>query len=102
MTTHKQERPAWCPHTDCLFQRRAQDALCGGKLPGGDLRETDEFGQVHVNDLRICMNETIQPPPNAKVIDFKVNSSDLDWIRWIFDALDGKETSWLSKGEKNE
>jgi len=33
MTEWKQERPNWCPHTDCLFKRRVQDAMCGGHLP---------------------------------------------------------------------
>ncbi len=26
-----------------------------------------------------------------------VNDTDLGYLRWILDALDGKETSWLSK-----
>lgn len=28
---------------------------------------------------------------------YMVNDTDLEWLRWIFDALDGKETSWLSR-----
>jgi len=27
----------------------------------------------------------------------QVNATDLEWFRWVFDALDGKITSWLSK-----
>ena len=33
---------------------------------------------------------------NGGVFDLHVNKTDLDWFRWIFDALDGKKTSWLS------
>ena len=29
----KQERPAWCPHSDCQFHMRTQDSACAGKLP---------------------------------------------------------------------
>ena len=97
MTTYKQERPSWCPHQDCIFQRRALDSICGGKLPNPNEPEKDAFGQVHRNDVRFCINETHQPGKDANVFDLKCNPSDLDWIRFIFDALDGKKTSWLSK-----
>ena len=58
--------------------------LCGGDLPkpephGGDF-----------NNHRICINA------GDPVFDLQVNDTDLDWFRWIFDALDGKATSWLS------
>lgn len=26
-----------------------------------------------------------------------MSAADLDWMRWVFDALDGKRTSWLSR-----
>lgn len=95
-TVYKQERPSWCPHAStCKFKRRAMDSMCGGELPA-EVKETDEFKQLHINDLRVCLNETHQPPPNAKIIDFMVNDSDLDWFRFVYDALDGKKTSWLS------
>jgi len=29
----KQERPMWCPNTECLFRMRSQDSLCVGELP---------------------------------------------------------------------
>ena len=100
-TEYRQERPTWCPHQDCLFKRRVMDSICGGALPPGqaNVKEKDAFGEDHINDVRVCLNETHQPPPNAKVVDFKMNPSDLDWIRFILDALDGKETSWLSRRE---
>ena len=43
-----------------------------------------------LNTHRICFK-------NEEVIDFQVNVSDLDWFRWVFDAIDGKKTSWLSE-----
>ena len=81
----KQERPSWCPHTDCIFLRRAMDHLCGGQLPKPEPHDGD------VNTQRICINAGLP------VFDLQVNHSDLDWLRWIFDALDGKATSSLSK-----
>lgn len=85
MVTWRQERPDWCPHQSCLFKRRAQDAVCGGTLPGPAEHDDD------YNTYRICLNEA------GKVDNYQVNNTDLEWFRWIFDALDGKETSWLSR-----
>ncbi len=33
MAEWKQERPMWCPHTECVFGIRSQDSLCVGRLP---------------------------------------------------------------------
>ena len=85
MSDWKQERPTWCPHADCVFQRRAMDHLCGGQLPVPEPHDGDH------NTHRLCINA------GEPVFDLQVNASDLDWMRWIFDALDGKATSWLSR-----
>ncbi|KKM65079.1 hypothetical protein LCGC14_1494830 [marine sediment metagenome] len=81
----RQERPVWCPHQDCLFQRRVQDALCGGHL----LEPIPHDGDM--NDHRICLHS------EGRVDDFQVNNTDLGWLRWVLDALDGQSTSWLSR-----
>ncbi len=81
----KQERPAWCPHDECIFKRRAMDSLCGGELPTPEPHDGD------MNTHRFCMNL------DGVVDDYQVNKTDLDWFRWIFDALDGKQSSWLSR-----
>ena len=80
----KQERPMWCPHQDCVFCRRSQDALCGGRLPKPEPHEGDE------NTHRFCIK-------TREVFDIQVNKTDCDGIRFILDALDGKKTSWRSK-----
>lgn len=80
---YKQERPSWCPHGDCGFLRRIQDSFCGGKLPSPEPHGGD------MNTHRLCINA-------EGVFDLQVNASDLDWFRWVFDAIDGKRTSWLS------
>ena len=89
----KQEQPTWCPHKDCRFKRRAMDKLCGGELP-----EPEEHdGGVNTHRFCInagCINKTVKCDG---IFDLQVNSTDLQWFRWIFDALDGKKTSWLSK-----
>jgi len=82
--TYKQEKPTWCKHLDCIFQRRVLDVLCGGELPKPEPHNGD------FNLYRVCIRT------NGEVFDLQVNNTDLDWFRWIFDALDGKKTSWLS------
>jgi len=81
---YRQEKPAWCPHQDCIFTRRVLNALCGGRLPEPEPHDGD------LNLHRICIR-------TDTTFDLKVNDSDLDWLRWIFDSLDGKATSNLSK-----
>ena len=83
----KQERPSWCPHNDCEYLRRVQDALCGGKLPTPESHDGDH------NTHRMCQRDG----DDGSVYDWQVNATDLDGFRWIFDALDGKVTSWRSK-----
>jgi hypothetical protein len=94
MTTWKQERPEWCPHTECIFKRRAMDSLCGGELPKPEPHGAD------FNTHRFCIREPESTPP---IWDLQVNGTDLDWLRWVLDALDGKKTSWLSqRGESDQ
>ncbi len=89
MTTEwKQERPTWCCHGDCGFLRRAMDDICGGELPAPVPHGGGE------NTHRFCLHFADDMP---EVFDLQVNPTDLDFFRWIFDALDGKQTSWLSQ-----
>ncbi len=84
----KQERPSWCPHISCQFKRRVQDAFCCGKL-----YEPQPHG-ADWNDARICFN----CHDDGSIQNYMVNKTDVGYLRWILDALDGKKTSWLSKG----
>ncbi len=83
-TTYLQDRPRWCPHQDCIFQRRVLDSICGGELPNPVEHDGDK------NTHRVCINAD-------SVFDLQVNKTDLGWFRWVFDALDGQRSSWLSK-----
>lgn len=85
---YRQERPAWCPHADCQFRRQFVDAFCGGQL----LKPDEHCGGF--NTHRFCMGPG---EDDSRVESYMVNGTDLDSLRWIFDALDGKATSWLSK-----
>ncbi len=83
----KQERPAWCPKSNCNFRRRVMDSLCGGSL---------EYPIPHAGDVnifRVCFNDDETPAVPALPIMF--NATDLNWLRWIFDALDGRETGFV-------
>lgn len=84
----KQERPSWCPYSDCIFKRRVQDAFCGGNLPEPSPHNGD------FNHYRICFSGF----EDGLGEEYQVNNTDLEYLRWVFDALDGKKTSWLSKG----
>lgn len=83
----KQERPTWCRYADCMFKRRSQDALCCGDLSEPDPHEND------FNYYRICVNI----PDDGTGCDYLVNNTDIEYLRWILDALDGKTTSWISR-----
>lgn len=87
----KQERPSWCPHSDCIFKRRTMDAICGGELP------VPEPHGPSMNTHRFCINQKQEEIPTVGIFDLQVNDTDLEAFRYIFDALDGKVTSWLSR-----
>lgn len=78
MTTWIQERPTWCPHTDCAFRMRAQDAICGGQLPNPEPHDAD------FNTHRVCLNGVAE---RGGVFDLQVNRTDAYHFRRIFDAL---------------
>ena len=79
--TWKQERPSWCPHPDCVFVRRAMDAICVGHLPELVAHDGD------FNHHRFCLNGASD---SGGVFDLQVNNTDLWWFRQMFSALDGK------------
>ena len=82
------DRPVWCPHKDCIILRNVTDMGCGGELPKPEEHDGD------LNTHRFCLDTR---ETGHGIFDLQVNDTDLGWLRWIFDALDGKETSWLSK-----
>lgn len=86
-----QERPSWCPHQDCNFAYRVQDAACGGVLPKPTPHDGDS------NTMRFCLNGAAD---NGGVFDLQVNKTDLWWFSRTFKAmmanLDGQT------GEGNE
>lgn len=86
----KQERPTWCPYPSCIFKRRVMDSICGGELPVQEPHDGD------MNTHRICINGV---DSSGGVVPLQVNKSDLDWFRWVFDALDDKKTGSLSLRE---
>jgi hypothetical protein len=73
-----QERPKWCPNPDCEFKRIAVDHICVGKLPEPIPHNNDE------NTHRMCLH---QPVDNTDVFEWQINSSDVSWFRWLFDAI---------------
>jgi len=76
---YKQERPEWCPHSDCIFILLIQDAICAGKLPAPEPHDGD------LNTHRICIAGVI---PGGEVFDLQVNTTDLYHFRRLFDAID--------------
>jgi len=86
MDDFQQTKPSWCPMKECGFIRITQDSVCCGVLSKPEPH--DEAYNTH----RICFFDGIHPPQ-----PFMVNETDLEYFRWIFDAIDGKKTSWLSR-----
>lgn len=63
------------------------DGICGGELPRREAHDGDH------NTHRLCIN------CEGDVFDLQVNKTDLNWFRWVFDALDGKSTSFVGTKE---
>ena len=63
------------------------DSICGGRLPEPVSHDGD------FNTHRLCINGV---DSSGGVVPIQLNETDLEWFRWIFDALDGKKSSWLS------
>ena len=79
MTTEwKNERPVWCPHQDCKYRLRAQDAACVGYLATAVPHDGD------MNIYRLCLCGVL---PNNQVFDLQINDSDIYHFRRLFDAL---------------
>lgn len=58
--------------------------MCAGNLPE-PAPHKDDF-----NTYRFCLNGA---EDNGRIFDLQVNNTDLWWFRWLFDALDGKNTA---------
>lgn len=71
----KNERPAWCPHEDCRYRLRAQDALCVGHLRVAVPHHEDN------NTYRICIND------EGDRFDLQINDSDIYHFKRLFEAL---------------
>lgn len=74
MTVWKQERPEWCPHRDCGFVFRVQDAACTGRLPVPEVHEN------YFNTHRLCLRNQVESEMLA----------ELHWNRtdaWSFGRL---------------
>jgi len=67
-----QERPGWCPHTDCRFKRLSDNA-CVGHLPEPSIEH------------RICFAGVLPDPD--EVFELMVDDSDLRDLRWLLEGL---------------
>ena len=77
----RQIKPKWCLYPDCLFLRNAQNLFCAGQLPK-PLEHDSAF-----NTHRLCMRAPSYSGGHI-VSDYQVNVNDLDWFRWVIDAID--------------
>ena len=73
-------RPGWCPFSDCDCAHSSADAICGGKL---SVSEQHAGGE---NNMRLCIKQC----DASEVTSFMVNDEDLDWVRRVFDGMQGK------------
>lgn len=64
--------------------------MCGGQLP----TPADHGEAKGINTHRICIDTR---ETGHGIFDLQVGTHDVEYLRWIFDAIDGKKTSWLSK-----
>lgn len=74
------QRPTWCPHSDCVVLRAMQNLMCAGRRakPG-------DHGQFKgVNTHRFCLRDVL---PGEAIFDLSVNTGDLWWFQKLFDAI---------------
>ena len=79
--TWLQERPSWCPHPDCIFRARSQDAICIGALPA----PSDHAGTA--NTHRLCQRG--DPDDGAWLHTVEWNKGDAWNLRRVIDAAFG-------------
>jgi len=87
----KQKKLKWCPHDDCIFKRISQDKICGGELLEP---QSHNSGDPPINIYRFCLRDIL---PNNETFDFVVHNQDIESMRWVFDSLNEKKTSWMGK-----
>lgn len=72
----KQQKPEWCPFTDCIFVVNTQDAACIGKLPTPE-PHLDDF-----NTHRLCLHAREDEDWHFNI---QINKSDAWNLRRILD-----------------
>ena len=82
----KQERPEWCSQEKCQFLRRVMDDACIGKL------DTPEDHEGIDNTHGWCMAGVVED----HILHLETNITDIEYMRWLFDAVDDGHSSWLS------
>jgi hypothetical protein len=80
-----QERPAWCPHSDCCPMRQTQGMACVGELP-----ERDPHGE-DFNTHRLCVHGA--KDDGEWTFDLKINRTDAWSLRRLLKVVeDERET----------
>jgi hypothetical protein len=74
----KQERPAWCPHSTCIYRVSGQAKLCFGELPAPEPHDVGE------NTHRMCIRGA--EDDGEWTFDLQINRGDA----WAFWRLLGK------------
>ena len=78
----RQERPGWCPHSDCGFRICSQDSICIGELP----EPADHGPHKRINTHRLCLRSA--PDDGEWIADLQMNKGDA-WhlVRLLFDVF---------------
>lgn len=83
MGTDPNKRGDWCPHSECGFARQVGGNMCVGHLPKPVLHDG------YPNRYRLCLKGAAD---DGGVFDLQVCDGDLDCLRELFGALQGRET----------
>lgn len=69
MTVWKQQRPDWCPHSECAYRASSQGCICVGELPSPTPHEND------FNTHRLCITQS-WPGDDEWLFKLEINRSD--------------------------
>lgn len=71
----KQERPEWCPYTDCNFLFRSMDSICAGRLPKPESHDDADGKSMGENTHRWCIRFAYDT--HQQVFNLQVNKTDV-------------------------
>ena len=82
MTVWKQQRPEWCPHSDCGYAASSQGCICVGELPA----PTPHLNSF--NTHRLCITQSC-PGDDEWLFKLEISSGDANGMARVLGRVFG-------------